>query len=448
VEEEREIHQGKTDVSRVIMKRRVVITGLGPVTPVGIGTAPYWEALVIGKSGGKRIEFHGYEMGQYASKIACPIENFSLSDFVERTKDTKHLGRTSQFALAGAKLALDDAGYHVERLERGRFGGEYEITDLDPLKTGVILGVGVENMDLCEKYHRSFLEHRGPMRISPFALPHIQIGSVPANVSKKFGIKGATMTVSTACASATHAAIEAFKQILLGEEEVMVTGGADACITPYVFGGFDALGAMSKRNDEPEKASRPFDRGRDGFVMGEGAGILVLEELHHALDRGARIYCEMTGIGATSDAYHIAAPAPDGEMQAKAMKDALKHAGVSPEEVDYVNAHGTSTFLNDRIETLAITKALGDHAFRIPVSATKSMTGHLIGGAGGVEMIATALMIQKGIIHATINLENQGEGCDLDYVPNYPIQKEVRIAVKNSFAFGGQNAAVVLRRYE
>jgi 3-oxoacyl-[acyl-carrier-protein] synthase II len=428
------------------MKRRVVITGLGPVTPIGIGTDGFWEALVSGKSGARRIEFPGFQMEQYASKIACPVEGFSLLNFVKQSRDLKYLGRTSQFALAGAWLALRDAGYELEPQEGKRNRGEYLIKDVDPTEVGTIIGVGVENMDLCEKYHQRLLEDRGPIRISPFALPHIQIGSVPANISKKFRVKGATMNVSTACASGTHAIIEAFKQILVGEEKVMVTGGADACITPYVFGGFDAMGAMSKRNDEPERASRPFDKHRDGFVLGEGAGIVILEELTHALDRGAHIYCEMTGFGCTSDAYHIAAPDPTGEMQAKAMRDALKRAMVRPEEIDYINAHGTSTPLNDSTETLAIKKALGTHAYRIPISSTKSMTGHLMGGAGGIEIIATALMIQKGIIHATINLENQGDGCDLDYVAGHPIQREVRMAVKNSFAFGGQNAAVVLRR--
>jgi 3-oxoacyl-[acyl-carrier-protein] synthase II len=387
------------------MKKRVVITGLGPVTPIGHGKEDYWNALLRGKSGGKRINFEGVDMEQYASQVACPIENFALADFVERSKDQKYLGRTSAF-------------------------------------------VGVENMDITEKSHVKFLEHRGPKRISPFALPHVQIGAVPANVSKNYCLKGTTFNVATACASAVHATIEAYKQILLGEETVMVAGGADACITPYVFGGFVALRAMSKRNDEPEKASRPFDRDRDGFVMGEGSGIIILEELNHALERGAPIYCELTGFGATSDAYHITAPDPNADMQAKALKDALQTAGALPEELDYINAHGTSTPLNDPTETLAIKKALGDHAYKVPISSTKSMTGHLIGGSGGIEVIATALAIHRGKIHPTINFENPGEGCDLNYVPNQPVEKSIRKALKNSFAFGGQNAAIILEKYE
>lgn len=429
------------------MRKRVVITGLGPITPIGQGKEKYWDALVRGKSGGKRIHFEGFDMDQYASQVACPIEDFSLTDFVESSKDQKYLGRTSRFALAGTKLALEDAGFELEFVEKGRGLGDYIIKEINPEKIGVILGVGVENMDLCEKNHEKFLEHRSPKKISPFALPHVQIGSIPATVSKNYCLKGTTFNVSTACASAVHATIEAYKQILLGEETVMVAGGADACITPYVFGGFVALRAMSKRNEEPQKASRPFDKDRDGFVMGEGAGIIILEELNHALDRGAPIYCELTGFGATSDAYHITAPDPSADMQAKAMKDALRTAGALPEEIDYINAHGTSTPLNDPTETLAIKKALGDHAYKVPISSTKSMTGHLIGGSGGIEIIATALAIQRGKIHPTINFESPGEGCDLNYVPNQPLEKSVRKALKNSFAFGGQNAAVLLEKY-
>lgn len=429
------------------MKRRVVITGVGPISPIGVGKEAYWDALLSGKSGAKPIAFKECDMEQYASRIACPIEKFSLGDFLERTKEARYLGRTSQFALAGAKLALEDAGFSLELLE-GHIGrADYRIRGVDPVEIGTILGVGVENMDICEKYHKRFLKCHGPSKISPFALPHIQIGSVPGNVSKKFSVKGTTMDISTACASAIHAIIVAYKQILMGEEKIIITGGADACITPYVYGGFDAMGAMSKRNEAPEKASRPFDKDRDGFVLGEGAGVVILEELTHALDRGAPIYTEMTGFGCTSDAYHITAPDPSAEMQAKAIRDALKKAGLRPEEVDYINAHGTSTRLNDSAETLAIKKALGRHAYQIPISSTKSMTGHLMGGSGGVEVIATALMIEKEVIHPTINLEKPDEECDLDYVPNEPLRRPIQRSVKSSFAFGGQNAAIVLEKY-
>jgi 3-oxoacyl-[acyl-carrier-protein] synthase II len=263
-----------------------------------------------------------------------------------------------------------------------------------------------------------------------------------------FGIKGIACSVSTACASSNHAIIEAYKQILLGEETIMVTGGADACITPFVFGGFVSMNAMSKRNDEPEKASRPFDRDRDGFVMGEGSGIIILEELNHALDRGAHIYCELSGYGATSDAYHIAAPDPVPDMQIRAMKDSMTRARVAPEEIDYINAHGTSTALNDPAETFAIKNALGNAAKNVAISSTKSMTGHLIGASGGIETIATALMIENSRIHATINLDNPDEGCDLFYVPQKPIRREIRKAINNSFGFGGQNASLLLSRYD
>ncbi len=429
------------------MKKRVVITGVGPVTPVGIGKADFWSSLISGKSGAKRILFKGFDMDQYSTKIACSIDDFSLGDFIEKSKDLRYLGRASQFAIGGTKLALEDAGFEAEFISKQKGQGDYRVTGIDPEKTGVVLGAGAQCMDLGEKAHNRLLQHKGPSRLSPFALPHTMINAIPVNVSKKFGMKGACLDISTACASATHAFIEAYKQIHFGDEEMMVTGGAEACITPLVFGGFVSLNAMSKRNEAPEKASRPFDKDRDGFVMGEGAGIIIIEELAHALDRGADIYCEITGYGSTSDAYHIVAPDPEAGMQAKAMRDALKTAGASPGEVDYINAHGTSTPLNDSIETLAIKKAFGKAAYDIPVSSTKSMTGHLIGASGGVEVIATALMINMGKIHPTINLETPGEGCDLDYVPGKAIEKPIYKAVKNSFGFGGQNASILLEKY-
>lgn len=430
------------------MRKRVVITGLGPITPIGIGKEAFWESLIAGKSGAKKIQFERCDMDQYSSQIACTIDSFSLTDFLRKRKDFRYLGRTSAFAMAATKLALEDAGLELDYLEGEKGQGAYTVKHIHPGKIGVILGVGVQNMDLSEKWYRQFLKYKGPKRISPFALPHVQICSVPVTVTMAFGIKGIACSISTACASANHAMIESYKQILLGEEEIMVTGGADACITPFVFGGFVSMNAMSRQNDAPEKASRPFDKERDGFVMGEGSGIVVLEELDHARNRGAHIYCELSGYGTTSDAYHIAAPDPDGEMQARAMKNALKTAHTSPEEIDYINAHGTSTLLNDPIETLAIKKALGRAANHVAISSTKSMTGHLIGASGGIEMIATALMMERGKIHPTINLENPGEGCDLFYVPQKPIDKEIGKAINNSFGFGGQNASILLSRYD
>lgn len=429
-------------------RRRVVITGLGPVTPIGTGKEEFWRSLMNGRSGARRIAFEGHDMERYDSQIACTIEDFSLADFIEKGKDFRYLGRTSEFALSGTKLALDDAGFDLEFVKKDKGPGTYVIKGVDSDMIGVILGVGAQNMDLCEKWHKRFLKFDDPKKISPFALPHVQICSVAVNVTVKYGIKGLASNVSTACASSNHAIIEAYKQILIGEEKIMVTGGADACITPYVFAGFVALNAMSRRNDAPEKASRPFDKDRDGFVMGEGSGIVILEELNHALDRGAHIYCEMTGYGATSDAYHITIPHPDGDAQAKAIRDALKKGMSPPEEIDYINAHGTSTPLNDPIETSAIKKALGRHAYNVPVSSTKSMTGHLIGASGGIETIATGLMIERGRIHPTINLETPGDGCDLDYVPDKAIDKSIRKAINNSFGFGGQNASILLESYD
>jgi 3-oxoacyl-[acyl-carrier-protein] synthase II len=430
------------------MRKRVVVTGLGPVTPIGIGKKAYWESLLEGKSGAKNIHFEGWDMDQYPCQVACPIDGFSLTDYLHKNKDFRYLGRTSEFAMAATRLALEDAGFNLDVVEIEKGRRTYVVQNTDPVSIGCILGIGAQNMDLCEKWYRQFLKHNGPKRVSPFALPHVQICAVPVNVTMTFGIKGIACSVSTACASANHAIIEAYKQLLLGEEKIMVAGGADACITPFVFGGFVSMNAMSKRNDDPEKASRPFDRDRDGFVMGEGSGIVILEELNHALERGAHIYCELSGYGASSDAYHIAAPDPRPNMQTQAMKDAMKRARVSPEEIDYINAHGTSTPLNDPIETLAIKNALGNAAKTVAISSTKSMTGHLIGASGGIETIATALMIENSRIHATINLENPGEGCDLFYVPQKPIRKDIRKAINNSFGFGGQNASLLFSRYD
>ena len=402
----------------------------------------------MARSGAKNIAFEGWEMDQYPCQVACPIDGFSLTDYLHRNKDFRYLGRTSEFAMAATKLALEDAGFALGTVEAEKGRRTYAVENINPVSIGCILGIGAQNMDLCEKWYRQFLKHNGPKRVSPFALPHVQICSVPVNVTMAFGIKGIACSVSTACASANHAIIEAYKQILLGEEKIMVTGGADACITPFVFGGFVSMNAMSKRNDAPERASRPFDRDRDGFVMGEGSGIIVLEELNHARERGAHIYCELTGYGASSDAYHIAAPDPEPHMQVQAMKDAMERGRVSPQEIDYINAHGTATALNDPSETLAIKRALGNAAKSVAISSTKSMTGHLIGASGGIETIATALMIERGRIHATINLENPDKDCDLFYVPQEPIRKEIGKAINNSFGFGGQNASLLLSRYE
>ena len=336
-------------------KKRVVITGAGPVTPVGIGKEAYWESLIKGKSSFQRFSFPDRDMSSYRCQIRSPIEGFELSQYVNPTKHSKRLGRTSQFAIAATRLALMDAGIEIEEKkeenpDRHQPTGEYQLKKLDPFQIGVILGVGVEAMDLLEHFHERFLS-RGVRSLSPFGLPNIYLSAITSHVTEYFTLRGTSYAVSTACASATHAMVNSFLQIQGGGEDLMVTGGADACITPYVFGGFDVLRAMSTRNDAPNKASRPFDRERDGFVMGEGAGVLVFEELDHAKKRGAHIYGEVIGFGMTADAYHLTDPDPDGKALGKAVKDALEMAGIHPEEIDYINPHGTSTVLNDRVET-------------------------------------------------------------------------------------------------
>jgi beta-ketoacyl-acyl-carrier-protein synthase II len=415
---------------------------------VGIGKDPYWESLLMGRSGVKRIDFSGFDMDQYRTKIAAPIEHFDLSDYVIETKKSKYLGRTSRFAIAGTILALNDADLGVQLNEERSKEGQYCIGDIDSFKAGAILGIGVENMDLMETYHENFLEHRGPKRISPFGLPHIYMSSIASNVADRLSLRGSTYTVSSACASGTHAIINAYRQIREGVEDIIITGGVDACITPYVFGGFVALRAMSTRNEDPQRASRPFDAQRDGFVMAEAAGILILERLEHALARDAPIYAELIGYGMTADAYHLTEPDPQGKSLIRAIKLALESAGLTPREISYINPHGTSTRLNDAVETLAIKEAMGKWAYHIPISSTKSITGHTMGAAGGIEAVAIALTIQRGMIHPTINYEFPDPECDLDYVPNEPRRVGVKTAMSISAGFGGVNSVIIMRQYE
>ena len=433
-------------------KKRVVITGVGPVTPIGIGKEAYWESLTQGKSSFRRISFPERDMSPYRCQIGAPIEGFDLSKYINPTKHSKRLGRTSQFAITAARLALMDAGIEMEEKKEGNPDrhqptGEYELKKFDPFQIGVILGVGVESMDLLEHFHERFLS-RGPRSLSPFGLPNIYLSSISSHINEFFTLRGTSYAVSTACASGTHAMINSFLQIQGGGEDVMVTGGADACMTPYVFGGFDVLRAMSTRNDDPGKASRPFDRERDGFVMGEGAGVLIFEELNHAKERGAHIYGEVIGWGMTADAYHLTDPDPDGKALGKAVKDTLEMAGIHPEEIDYINPHGTSTVLNDKVETKVIKDVFGKHAYHIPISSTKSITGHMMGAAGGVEAISVLLAVEKGIIHPTLNYEFPDPECDLDYVPNQARKKEVRLGLSISAGFGGVNSAILIRKFE
>ena len=427
-------------------KRRVVVTGVGPVTPVGIGKETYWESLIQGRSSYKRMTFPDRDMSQYHCQVAAPIEGFDFFQFVDRTKHSRHLGRTSQFAVVAALLALRDAGIPIQKRETGKADtGEYELKGYDPFHIGVILGVGVEAMEMLEHYYARFLE-RGIRGLSPFALPNIYLSAITSHVAQFFTLRGTSFSVSTACASATHAMSNSFLQIHGGREDLMVTGGTDACITPLVFAGFDVLRAMSARNDEPQKACRPFDRKRDGFVMGEGSGILVFEELEHARERGAHLYGEVIGFGMTADAYHITDPDPEGRALVKAIEDALHMGKVRPEEIDYINPHGTSTLMNDRVETKAIKQVFGKGAYQIPISSTKSITGHLLGAAGGVEAIAVLLTMENGVIHPTINYEFPDPECDLDYVPNTSRKKDVKIGLSISAGFGGVNSAILFKR--
>ena len=412
------------------MQRRIVVTGLGLVTPLGIGVEETWSALVAGKSGISRIT--RFDASNLATQIAGEIKDFRPEDFVSR-KEARRMDDFTAYSMAAAHMAVENA--------------KLQIGDNNAERAGVVIGTGLGGLRTMEKFLQILLEH-GPKKVSPFFIPMLIANMAPGQISIAFGAKGPNMAIETACAAGTHAIGDAFKLIQSGVADVMITGGVEAATTPLGVSGFNAMRAISTRNDEPERASRPFDRDRDGFVMGEGSGIVILEGLNHALERGAPVRAEVIGYGLTADAFHITAPAPDGEGMARCMKMALDDAGVAPEEVEYINAHGTSTDLNDRFETQAIKTVFGEHAYKVAVSSTKSMTGHLLGGAGGVETAFTVLAIERGILPPTINYENPDPECDLDYVPNVCRRAEVRTALSNSFGFGGTNAALVLRRYE
>ena len=417
---------------------------MGAVTPIGIGKEEYWQNLLKGTSGVKPLVFPTMDMDLYRTKIAASLDSFDPAAFFPINKNTKYLGRTSQVALAATKLAFEDGGFEFVQDKK-----KTSIAGIDPDKIGVILGTGSGNMDILEEGHGDFLEDRGPKRTSPHALPQQIISAVPANIAMYFQCRGISYAIPTACSSASQAIGNSFRHLKNGSwEDIVVTGGADCCITPLIFGCFAAMRAMSTRNDDPKKASRPFDRDRDGFVMGEGAGIIILEKLDHALKRNAPIYAEIVGFGMTSDAYHITIPNLEGGMFYRAIQMALKEGGLSPDEVDYINAHGTATRRNDPIETRAIKKAFGKRAYKIPISSTKSMIGHLIGAAGGVEAIASAMTINENKVHPTINYENSDPECDLDYVPNEMREVPVRVAMSNSLGFGGFNSVVILKQYE
>jgi len=411
-------------------KRRVVITGVGVISPVGNDAQTFWASLLAGKSGIGPVTH--FDASEFPTRIAGEVKDFDPSAFMEK-KDVKRTDRFVQFAIAATKMALEDARLKIE--------------EQDPERIGVYIGSGIGGLATWEDQHRVLLE-KGPRRVSPFLIPMMIANMAAGQVSIHFGLKGPNSAPITACATGTHAIGDAFKIIQRGEADVMVAGGTEATIRPLAFAGFCAAKAMSTRNDEPEKASRPFDKDRDGFVMGEGAGVLILEELEHAKRRGAPIIAEVIGYGMSADAFHLTQPDPDGDGAKRAMLAAIRDAGIRPEEVDYINAHGTSTELNDKVETQAIKAAFGEHAYKLAISSTKSMTGHMLGAAGAVEAIATALALRDQILPPTINYETPDPACDLDYVPNEARRVPVRVALSNSFGFGGHNATIALKRYE
>jgi 3-oxoacyl-[acyl-carrier-protein] synthase II len=411
------------------MKRRVVITGMGVMTAIGKDLDTFWDSLMTGKSAISAVE--SFDVSDYPTTIAGSIKDFEPEQYMDK-KDTRKMDRFVQLAVAATSMALNDAKLNIRE-------------DMDPERAGIYVGSGIGGLGTWEDQHNILLE-RGPKRVSPFFIPMMIANMGSGQISIITGAKGPNSTVVTACATGTNSIGDAFKLIQRDEADVMVCGGAEATIRPTGMAGFCAMRAMSTRNDEPERASRPFDIDRDGFLMAEGAGILVIEELEHAKKRGAHIYAEIIGYGLSGDAHHMTDPDPDGA--ARCMKRALKDANIAPEQVDYINAHGTSTPVGDKSETIAIKNTFGDYAYKVPVSSTKSMTGHMLGAAGGVEAVILALTINRGFIPPTINLENPDPECDLDYVPNQPRKADVSIALSNSFGFGGHNATIVLKRFE
>ncbi len=413
------------------MKRRVVIAGVGLVTPVGIGTRETWRSLLDGKSGVGPIT--RFDSSQFPTKIAAEVKNFDPQLYIER-KEIKKMDTFIHYAVAAAEFAMNDAG--LQRFE----GAQAE-------RVGVVIGSGIGGFGAIENEHET-LVRQGPKRVSPFFIPSCIINLAAGQVSIRFGALGPNCAPCTACSTGSHAIGDSFRIIERGDADIVISGGSEAAITPLAVGGFDALKALSVRNEEPAGASRPFDRERDGFVLGEGAGIVILEELEHARARSASIYAEIVGYGASGDAYHMTAPPPDGDGAARAMRMTLRDAGITPEQVEYVNAHGTSTPPNDRTETAAIRSVFGSHAHRVAISSTKSMIGHLLGAAGAVEAAVTALTLHEQIIHPTINQEFPDPDCDLDYVPNVSRKADIKYALSNSFGFGGTNACLLLKRYE
>ena len=412
--------------------RRVVITGLGVVTPVGNDLETFWTALKEGKSGIGRIS--AFDISQYDCKIAGEVRNFDPKPVFKNPKDIRRTDRFVHLAMGAAKMSVQDSGIDLEKVNRDRFG--------------TIISSGIGGLKTLEEQF-TILMNKGPSRTSPFTIPMLISNMASGIISMEFGLRGPNMCIVTACATSNNSIGESWRMIKFGDADIFLAGGSEASIVELGLAGFSSMRALSRRNDQPERASRPFDRDRDGFVMSEGAGVLVVEELEHAKKRGAKIYCEITGYGVTADAHHMTAPPEDGEGAARAMKLALDHAKLSPKDVDYINAHATSTGLGDIAETKAIKMVWGEEqAKKVAISATKSMTGHLLGGAGAVEMAACIMSIRDGVIPPTINLENPDPQCDLDYTANKAKEKKVRVALNNSFGFGGHNATLVATAFE
>ena len=414
----------------MIQENRVAVTGLGAISPVGIGKDKFWSALTAGTNGIGRIT--QFDATDYTCQIAGEVQDFDPAQFIDK-KELKRMDRYTQFALAATRLAFDDA--------------KLDATQLDGDRAGVFVGTGIGGMDTLHNQYQKLFE-RGPSRISPFFIPMMIANMAAGNIAIAFKLRGPCECIVTACASGTNAIGDAFRTIQRGDADLMFAGGTEAAISPAGVAGFAQMKALcSDHNDDPAHASRPFDKNRSGFVMGEGAGIIVLERLEHALARGAHIYAEIVGYGRNDDAYHITTPAPGGHTQSTCMKLALDDAGLKPEDIDYINAHGTSTQFNDRSETEAIKLLFGAHAHKLAVSSTKSMTGHMLGAAGGIEAVATILSIETGIIHPTINYDTPDDGLDLNYVPNVAQSRTVNAAISNSFGFGGHNACVAFRKF-
>lgn len=411
-------------------KKRVVITGMGVISPVGSDPSTFWDNLLAGNSGIGPVTL--FDTEGFSVKIAGEVKGFDPLDYLDR-KEARKMDRFVQFAVAAATDAVKHA--------------ELDMSKEDPTRVGVYIGSGIGGLGTLEEQHKTLLQ-KGPRRVSPFFIPMMIANMASGQVSMQIGAKGPNSSAISACATGTHSIGDAFKIIQRGDADVMVAGGTEATILPMAFAGFSSMGALSTKNDEPQKASRPFDLERNGFVMGEGAGVLVLESLEHAVSRGANIIAEVAGYGMTADAYHLTSPDPEGEGAARSMQVAIRDAGLDPVDIDYINAHGTSTPLNDKFETLAIKSVFDKHAYQLAVSSTKSMTGHLLGAAGGIEAIATAMTLKEQIIPPTINYENPDPECDLDYVPNEARKAKVRAALSNSLGFGGHNATILLKVYE